>query len=105
VPLIRLYPKPLGASQRAMKRALDIVGSLALLILLSPVLLLVAMSIKVDSRGPILFRQPRAGLGGSHFTICKFRTMHVEATDLLATQATVENDPRLTRVGVYIRKY
>jgi|HubBroStandDraft_6_1064221.scaffolds.fasta_scaffold01239_7 exopolysaccharide biosynthesis polyprenyl glycosylphosphotransferase len=104
MPFIRLYPKPLGAYQRVMKRALDIAMSSVLLALLSPVLLAVALLIKFDSRGPVLFRQPRAGLGGSHFTIFKFRSMHTEATDLLADRATVENDPRLTKVGAWIRK-
>jgi lipopolysaccharide/colanic/teichoic acid biosynthesis glycosyltransferase len=72
--------------------------------LLLPLLLAVAALIKIDSPGPVLFRQPRVGRGGGHFTILKFRTMHVTAADLLARQDTVQNDPRLTRVGKWIRK-
>jgi exopolysaccharide biosynthesis polyprenyl glycosylphosphotransferase len=104
VPFIRLYPMPLRAHQRLVKRAFDIAGSTALLAALSPLLLAVALLIKIDSPGPVLFRQPRVGLGGGHFTIFKFRTMHVAAADLLARQDTVQNDPRVTRVGKWIRK-
>jgi exopolysaccharide biosynthesis polyprenyl glycosylphosphotransferase len=105
IPFIRLYPKPLRAHQRLVKRAFDIVGSATLLSLLSPLLLVVAALIKIDSPGPVLFRQPRVGLGGGHFTIFKFRTMHVAAADLFARQDTVQNDPRLTRLGKWIRKF
>jgi exopolysaccharide biosynthesis polyprenyl glycosylphosphotransferase len=104
IPFIRLYPKPLSAHQRIVKRAFDIAGSAVLLGFLMPLLLAVAALIKIDSPGPVLFRQPRVGLGGAHFTILKFRTMHVAAADLLARQDTVQNDPRLTRVGKWIRK-
>ncbi len=103
-PFIRLYPKPLRAHQRFVKRAFDIAGSGVLLGLLFPLLLAVSVLIKIDSPGPVLFRQPRVGLGGRHFTILKFRTMQVAAADLLARQDTVQNDPRLTRVGKWIRK-
>jgi len=104
MPFIRLYPRPLRIYQRAMKRALDIVMSSMLLVLFSPLMLAVALLIKSQSRGPALFRQPRVGLGGAHFTIFKFRTMHIEATDLLADRATVDNDPRVTKVGAWIRR-
>jgi exopolysaccharide biosynthesis polyprenyl glycosylphosphotransferase len=104
IPFIRLYPKPLRTHQRLVKRAFDIAGSAILLGLLLPLLLAVAALIRIDSAGPVLFRQPRVGLGGGHFTIFKFRTMHVAAADLLARQDTVQNDPRLTRVGKWIRK-
>jgi len=104
MPFIRLYPEPLRAHQRLVKRAFDIAVSTVLLGLLLPLLLAVAALIKIDSPGPVLFRQPRVGLGGGHFTILKFRTMHVAASDLLARQDTVQNDPRLTRVGKWIRK-
>jgi exopolysaccharide biosynthesis polyprenyl glycosylphosphotransferase len=104
IPFVRLYPKPLRAHQRVLKRAFDIAGSAVLLGLLLPLMLAVAALIKIDSPGPVLFRQPRVGLGGRHFTILKFRTMQVAAADLLARQDTVQNDPRLTRVGKLIRK-
>jgi exopolysaccharide biosynthesis polyprenyl glycosylphosphotransferase len=104
VPLIRLYPMPLRVHERIVKRAFDIVVSVALLALLSPLLLAVAILIRIDSPGPVLFRQPRVGLGGGHFRIFKFRTMHLAAADLLARQDTVANDPRVTRVGKWLRR-
>jgi putative colanic acid biosynthesis UDP-glucose lipid carrier transferase len=63
------------------------------------------MAIKIDSRGPFLFRQPRVGRAGIHFMVWKFRTMKEEATDPLADRATVMNDPRITRVGALLRKF
>src|SRR5206468_8248497 len=104
LPLIRMFPKPLCAYQRALKRLFDVVSSAALLVLLLPVFCAAAMAIKLDSGGPIFFRQPRIGLGGTHFIVFKFRTMRVSAEDLLADQLTARNDPRLTRVGSFLRK-
>jgi exopolysaccharide biosynthesis polyprenyl glycosylphosphotransferase len=104
LPFVRMFPKPLLAYQRAIKRAFDIVSSAALLVLLLPVFSAAAVAIKLDSRGPIFFRQPRVGVGGVHFTIFKFRSMRVDAGDLLANQLTTRNDPRLTGVGSFLRK-
>jgi exopolysaccharide biosynthesis polyprenyl glycosylphosphotransferase len=102
--LVRVFPKPLTARQRLLKRCFDFIVSAALLAMLSPLLLAVALLVKMDSRGPILFRQPRTGYKGSVFTVFKFRTMRVEATDVLANRPTVSNDPRLTKVGAFLRK-
>ncbi|RZU47277.1 lipopolysaccharide/colanic/teichoic acid biosynthesis glycosyltransferase [Fluviicoccus keumensis] len=86
-----------------MKRLLDGLAAGAGLAVLSPVLLLVAAAIRLDSPGPVLFRQTRIGLGGREFQILKFRSMVTDA----ATRGpfnTQENDPRITRVGRLIRK-
>jgi exopolysaccharide biosynthesis polyprenyl glycosylphosphotransferase len=104
MPFVRIFPKPLKLHQAALKRAFDIVASLSLIVLLSPLLCCVAVAIKLDSRGPVLFWQPRVGRGGTHFTVCKFRTMRTEAADVLADQPTVSNDPRVTRIGGFLRK-
>jgi lipopolysaccharide/colanic/teichoic acid biosynthesis glycosyltransferase len=104
MPFVRVFPKPLRPYQAAIKRAFDIVASTILIVLLLPLLCCVAIAIKLDSRGPILFWQPRVGRGGSHFTVCKFRTMRADATDVLADKPTVSNDPRLTRIGGFLRK-
>ena len=86
------------------KRTLDIAISLFMVVLLSPVLLLTAALIKLDSRGPALYRQRRVGLGGEVFTLCKFRSMRTDAEiDGKARWAT-DRDPRITRVGGFIRK-
>jgi putative colanic acid biosynthesis UDP-glucose lipid carrier transferase len=85
------------------KRLLDIVASIALIIFLAPSLLFVAIVIKLDSRGPILFMQRRTGLNGVPFRVYKFRSMSVAEDGGVVTQAT-RNDRRVTRVGRFIRR-
>jgi exopolysaccharide biosynthesis polyprenyl glycosylphosphotransferase len=95
------------------KRALDVAIAGLALALLSPLLLVVALAIRLDSRGPALFRQQRVGLGGRPFTVLKFRTMRVAAPgeEVKLFKAAnggvshkVRNDPRVTRVGRVLRK-
>jgi lipopolysaccharide/colanic/teichoic acid biosynthesis glycosyltransferase len=92
-------------SQGAMaaKRTLDIVLSVAGLLLLLPVLAVVAVIITLDNRGPIFFRQERVGQGGRSFRIYKFRTMVVGA-ERAGTALTVRADPRITRAGAFLRR-
>jgi lipopolysaccharide/colanic/teichoic acid biosynthesis glycosyltransferase len=85
-----------------MKRILDIVGSALGLLLLLPVLVIVAVAIKLDSPGPIFFRQERVGLRGGSFRIFKFRSMVVGAARA-GTAITVCGDSRITRVGKFLR--
>ena len=87
----------------AMKRILDVVGSALGLLLLLPVLTVVAVIIKLDSPGPIFFRQERVGRGGRSFRIFKFRSMVVGAARA-GTALTVRADPRITRVGMFLRR-
>jgi lipopolysaccharide/colanic/teichoic acid biosynthesis glycosyltransferase len=87
----------------AVKRAVDVVGSAVGLLLLLPVLAIVAVIIKLDSPGPIFFRQERVGLRGRTFRIFKFRTMVVGAARA-GTALTVRGDTRITRAGVVLRK-
>jgi Undecaprenyl-phosphate glucose phosphotransferase len=95
---------PLSEWQRVRKRAVDILGSAALLVMLGPVLLLIALIIRIDSAGPVLFRQMRIGYHNQPFTCFKFRTMYHHAADLLADRQTTRNDPRVTRVGRWLRR-
>jgi FlaA1/EpsC-like NDP-sugar epimerase/lipopolysaccharide/colanic/teichoic acid biosynthesis glycosyltransferase len=88
----------------ASKRLLDILVASSALALGSPLLVLIAILIKLDSRGPILFRQQRVGRGIKPFRILKFRTM-VEDAENRGPAVTVGNDPRITRVGRILRKY
>lgn len=104
VPFVRVFPRPLKTSQKAFKRAFDIAVGMLLIALMAPLFVCIGIMIKLNSRGPVLFRQPRVGFGGSHFTVYKFRTMHLEATDLFADRPTISNDPRLTGVGAFLRK-
>jgi exopolysaccharide biosynthesis polyprenyl glycosylphosphotransferase len=103
MPFIRIFPKPLHTHQILLKRLFDLTVSAALIFIMAPLLMLVAIMIKATSPGPVLFCQPRVGARGSHFTIYKFRTMHVEATDLHANAPTIYNDPRVTKLGAYLR--
>src|SRR6266550_3445597 len=87
-----------------MKRALDFVISMFGLVVLAPVLVAVAVAIKLDSRGPLFYRGVRIGRHGNPFRIFKFRTM-VEDAEKLGGASTPEDDPRVTRVGRFLRKY
>jgi lipopolysaccharide/colanic/teichoic acid biosynthesis glycosyltransferase len=96
------------------KRTIDIIGAMVGLILASPILLVAALLIKYGSKGPVIFTQQRAGLGGRPFTIYKFRTMVVDAEEQKAALRKfseqdgpafkLTNDPRITRVGRFLRK-
>lgn len=86
------------------KRAFDVLFSAAVLLLLAPLLLAMAAWVKLDSRGPVFFRQVRVGRHGREFRILKFRTMHVDAP-ARGPQITVGRDPRITRSGHVLRKY
>jgi exopolysaccharide biosynthesis polyprenyl glycosylphosphotransferase len=97
-----------------LKRALDLIVALGALIIVAPVMLLTAIAIKLDSPGPILFRQTRVGKWGKHFPCYKFRSMYIDAEqrlqELLALNEAdgpvfkMKNDPRVTCVGRVIRK-
>lgn len=86
------------------KRVFDVLFSAAVLLLLAPLLLAVALWIRLDSPGPALFRQVRVGRGGREFRILKFRTMHVDAP-ARGLQITAGRDPRITRAGHFLRRY
>lgn len=86
------------------KRAFDIVVSLIMLIILSPVFLILALAIKIDSPGPVFYRQERVTQYGRHFRIFKFRSM-VNNADKSGTAVTVKDDCRITRTGRFIRKF
>lgn len=89
--------------QLFLKRLFDIIMSLILLILIFPVLLIIGITIKIDSKGPIFYRQTRITKYGKEFKIFKFRTMVVNA-DKIGSLVTTNNDSRITRVGSKIRK-
>jgi exopolysaccharide biosynthesis polyprenyl glycosylphosphotransferase len=112
VTLLGINPPVLGRSSRAMKRCLDLAGATTLLVVLAPVFLAIALAIKLDSRGPVFFRQSRVGKGGKPFHVFKFRTMYRDAearrAELLGDSIDpnwlhLEDDPRITRVGRHLR--
>lgn len=94
---------PLTAGQRSLKRGFDLVTSVLAMLFLLPLLATIAIAIKLDSRGPIIFRQTRLGYRGRPFRIIKFRTMSVLEDGPCVVQAK-NNDPRVTRVGNVLRR-
>jgi len=95
---------PMTLSARGLKRAFDVVFSLASLLVLSPLLLGTALVIRWESPGPVFFRQERIGRGNRIFRIFKFRSMFAHAADARAETLTQVNDSRVTRVGAFIRR-
>lgn len=89
----------------AVKRALDLSFGIAGLVISLPAMILVALAIKLDSKGPAIFRQQRVGLGGKIFEVLKFRSMRVNAELANGAQWATKDDPRTTRVGKVIRKF
>jgi exopolysaccharide biosynthesis polyprenyl glycosylphosphotransferase len=115
VPIVSLAPQGLSRSAAAAKRVLDVVLSVTALVALAPVLALTALAIKLDSRGPVLFRQSRVGRHGRTFRIIKFRTMFdgAEAGRFALAELNelgdgplfkIRRDPRVTRVGRVLRR-
>jgi exopolysaccharide biosynthesis polyprenyl glycosylphosphotransferase len=116
MPVVTLPPMRLGRSSRLLKRGFDVAISSTALLLLSPLLLAIAVAIKLDSRGGVIYRQPRRGRNGSTFTIAKFRTMAAGAearrADVLHLNEVdgplfkvKQGDPRVTRIGGFLRRY
>lgn len=101
-PALQVQQQPLKGSLGLLKGVEDYVVATLGLILVSPVLLLAAIAIKLDSPGPVLFRQPRVGLNNKVFPCFKLRTMRVDPADD-GSRGTTRNDPRITRVGAFLR--
>lgn len=104
VPMLDIFDKPINDWDSVAKRVFDIVFSLIGIVLLSPVMLGAAIAIKLDSPGPILFRQKRHGFNNEEIDVLKFRSMYTNMSDPTAKQAVTKGDPRVTRVGRIIRK-
>jgi lipopolysaccharide/colanic/teichoic acid biosynthesis glycosyltransferase len=86
------------------KRAIDYSLAALALLILAPLLLVIAAAIKLDSAGPVFFRQPRRGLNNETFTLFKFRSMYTHLSDIEANRQTSRDDPRVTRVGKWLRR-
>lgn len=127
LPMVRLFREPLSDAERFAKRLFDILIAAVLLILVAPVWLIISLFIKFDSRGAILFKQERVGMDGRKFLCYKFRTMNADADESIHREAyrkniegvlaeanagdaekpvfgKVKNDPRVTRVGRFLRR-
>ncbi len=116
LPLLSIGAPALSSASLAAKRLLDVVGSAFLIFLLAPLMAATALAIKLESRGPVFFRQPRAGRGNKGFRLIKFRSMYIDAEqrkrelDNLneaddGVMFKIRQDPRVTRVGRFIRRF
>ncbi|MCF8460889.1 MAG: undecaprenyl-phosphate glucose phosphotransferase [Flavobacteriales bacterium] len=90
---------------KTLKRLFDLVFALTVCILLFPVFVLIAIMIKLNSKGPVFYSPMRVGLRGEEFKCWKFRSMKVDNSQDHASKSTVENDPRITKLGAFLRKY
>lgn len=104
VPLLNVFDKPIAEWDAIRKRTFDILFAAVAILVLSPVFLLTAAAIKFDSKGPVLFRQKRHGFNNQIIDVLKFRSMHHEMSDPAGKRIITRNDPRVTRVGRFIRK-
>jgi Undecaprenyl-phosphate glucose phosphotransferase len=105
VSMISLFDRPLSGSGSIAKSLEDRIGAALLLVVLSPVMLLIALAVRLDSAGPILFRQTRYGFNNEEFTVFKFRTMRIDRADPTAPlQQARRDDPRITRIGKFLRR-
>jgi exopolysaccharide biosynthesis polyprenyl glycosylphosphotransferase len=113
-PLLTFSTTPKNEIALFSRRMIDFLGSLILIVLLSPIFFVLSLLIRMDSPGPALYRQPRYGLNGRKFTCYKFRSMHAwsdeKRKELIQFNLTngpafkMKNDPRVTRVGKFLRK-
>ncbi len=114
-PVYTFHTVTMNSFERMIKRLFDIFFSLTAIIVTSPIMILTAIAIKIDSRGPVFFKQVRVGKNGRHFKIWKFRSMHEDA-EVMRSQLEefneiedgmmfkIKDDPRITRVGKFIRR-
>jgi Undecaprenyl-phosphate glucose phosphotransferase len=105
LPLLTVRDIALRGWRLALKRAVDIVGSAIVLLFISPVMMLVAILIKLDSPGPVFYAQERMGLDAKSFMMLKFRSMRPNAEAQTGPVWATRNDPRRTRIGAFIRRF
>src|SRR4051812_10139054 len=104
VPVLDVSDKPIADWDLVLKGLFDRVVGALLLVLLSPILIATAAAVKLDSRGPVFFRQKRYGFNNELIEVFKFRSMRVDQCDTTASKLVTRHDPRVTRVGRFIRK-
>ena len=104
VPMLDIFDKPINDWDSVAKRAFDVFFSVLGIIALSPIMLATAIAIKLDSPGPVIFRQKRHGFNNEEIEVLKFRSMYTDMADPLAKKMVTKGDPRVTKVGRFIRK-
>jgi Undecaprenyl-phosphate glucose phosphotransferase len=105
LPLLEVLASPMQGGRRLVKELEDRVLGPVLALALTPVMLLIGLLVRLDSPGPALFKQRRIGYGGKAFEVYKFRTLRTDMADAVAARQVTDDDPRVTRVGRYLRKY
>lgn len=104
LPVLTLFERPISGTDAIVKRAEDLVLTLAILAVIWPILVLTAIAIKLDSPGPIFFRQPREGFNNRLFEVLKFRSMTHDSCETDGIRQATRGDKRVTRVGAFIRR-
>ena len=104
VPVMTLFERPISGADAVLKRAEDLVLASLALVLVAPLLLLVALAVRLDSPGPVFFRQPREGFNNRQFRVWKFRSMHHDLSQFDGIRQASRCDPRVTRVGRILRR-
>jgi len=112
-PILEVIPLNVSKTQELLKRAFDVLLASVALAITAPLMLIIAVAIKLDSEGPVFYRAPRVGKGGRHFTCFKFRSMYTVSDRVHVTTANektghifkIKYDPRVTRVGRWLRRY
>lgn len=102
--VVEILPHPVRSAEWSVKRGLDVAFALMALAFMAPLLLLIAMAIRLESPGPVLFRQWRVGLGGRPIQVLKFRSMYIKGCDASGATRTRARDPRVTHVGRFLRR-
>lgn len=104
LPVFAIWQQPIRDIDGILKELLDYGLATLALVFLSPLMLITALAIRLESKGPILFRQKRFGFNNNEISVLKFRSMYVETEDVSGAKRTAKNDPRVTRVGRIIRR-
>lgn len=104
VPMLDVYDRPIADWDSVTKRAFDVCIASVALVLLSPIMLLAALAVKLDSKGPIIFKQKREGFNNEEIMIYKFRSLYTDQGDRSGINVVTKQDSRVTRVGRFIRK-
>jgi len=104
MPLIDIMPELMPEWEKKLKRVIDLIISLLILVLSAPITILTAIAIKIDSKGPVLFKQERLGQNGKPFNVLKFRSMIQDAEKYTGPVWSQKDDPRVTRMGKFVRK-
>ena len=104
IPMLNILDKPVTGWEAVIKNAFDYILGAVILVLSLPLMALIAIAIKLESKGPLFFHQKRYGFNHKLIEVCKFRTMYIDLQDNNAEQLTTRNDPRVTRVGAVLRR-